>query len=276
MTKDKSMDCDVQELLTPLVEETRSMWNDECVALYVYGSAVRGNMDAWSDLDLLLICKDTEKSRPFFQEWYKRVRDVALPRPITVDASVIRVPYLKEPNVDYGSMLLSLKDDSWLLLGDDVRSEIVTPSQELLRQVVLDSMWRYVINRYGLPNDPLPATLPPLEISCEAEPTKWSPAWQVSMTVIQILRAFLFFETGALHHKKGDLLPAFQKFGDEGLADICAKALQCRKIFPRMGAIRKLAPPLPELVDVVPKLVSRLAASVQQRGLEELYAQFWH
>ena len=39
-----------EHLVEQVVDLTRSRWSEHFAALYVYGSYVRGEMDAWSDL----------------------------------------------------------------------------------------------------------------------------------------------------------------------------------------------------------------------------------
>lgn len=256
---------DFSNLISRVVDLTRSCWAEDWVVLYAYGSFVRGGMDEWSDIDVCLIRKSANalsSTRSWMTQMYDTFDFQVDPVSLSIDNIGQNAPW------EISVILLDLLESSRLLLGEDVRAFISVPTQHKLRLNMSYIALSCVRRLYSIPReDPLPEPLSIPDIS----PARQSPGghivWQVATTVIQLLRAIIFLEMGVICQRKICIHQYLQRQGEELLASYCADVLELRKKVPRFGPLEQVPPLLERLSLVIPGLTSRLFEGLTRHGL---------
>jgi predicted nucleotidyltransferase len=255
-------------LLQQVVELTRSCWTEHFVALYAYGSYVRGEMDAWSDLDVCLVRKALDAARGEGQAWATKIGEAFNQRvdPVGLDASNMG----QDATWDVAPLLRSLRENSRLLMGEDVRARIPEPAAHKLRLGVSWSALRWVRNLYSIPRErPLGPSLPPLSLSLDTEIRGGSVAWGTATAVVQLVRALAFIETGVFCEEKRLLREHFVRMGDAALAHHSSDLIALRQEAPRFGPLEQIPLRLQHLAEAIPRLTSRLLEGLAKHGLED-------
>lgn len=257
---------DFCDLVDRVVDTTR-LWDAEgFVALYAFGSFVRDDLDEWSDLDVCLMRKNDALS--YARGWMAQMYDAF---GFKVDAIALSLANIGEQaSWDVSCFLRGLRENSKLLLGEDVRALIRMPSEHKLRLSVSWVALSCVRRLYSIRReDPLPESLSVPDIFPSRPLAGGNIAWQVATTVVQLLRGIVFLETGVLCEGKSQIYGELRRWGDKSLVSHCTDAIELRREVPRFAPLEQVPPRLSRLRAVLPKLVSRLFMGLAAHGLKD-------
>jgi predicted nucleotidyltransferase len=261
---------DISGLIERVVEHTRSCVGEDFVALYAYGSYARGGMDEWSDLDLCLVLKPSDRYLASLRGWATRASEMSDATGVRVDPIGLSTDHLGEDVPwDKAFLLWNLQDNSILLLGEDVRALMRAPSKEKLRLSAADSALRLVRSIYGIPREqPVPRFLPAPDLSLPCE-TYGNIGRAVAHTVVQGLRALVVLGTGAPCEEKRRLPEVLKRLGEDSLAAYCADALALRQEIPAFAPLQTVPPRVRKLSECIPGLAGRLLVALSEHGLTD-------
>lgn len=253
-------------LIHEVVALTRRLGQGNFLALYAYGSAVRGDADDWSDLDVFLISRDGDEALRRTREWMQQVYDRFQ---FQVDPIAMAHGGLGAGVPDeYASFLWSLRKCSRLLWGKAMIEEACLPTFEQLQRAAVQVALLCIRRLYSTSRDrPIPDALPlPDAARCQDCPAG-NYVWQVVTAIVQSLRALLTVEGGGYCESKSEIADRLRARGEFGLAGLCDTARQIRGRVPRMGPVDRIPSSLATLRQAIPVIYGRLRRAMIKIGM---------
>ena len=259
-------------LVGQVVEITKRAAVPGFVALYAHGSFVRGDLDAWSNINILMLLDEPRDDRATRDNWHKEIMALYEGRGFLIDVTTLPLSHVA-PGSPYWIPLLmaeELRTNGRLLLGRDVRGQMGRPTPRQLCLAVAEAALMGVRDLYDVPrNQELTSPLPALAIApARTFVSGTSAAGQVYATVLHLLRAILYLETGRLPGSREAVLDALRRL-DPPLASYCTAALALRREAPRFGPLERAPEHLGHLVEAIPALTARLFAGLGRQGLKD-------
>ncbi len=239
------------------------------IALYLYGSVLRGEADAWSDVDLCLIFPDTPTAWTECPRWANRLLQESAFR---VDPLVLCETTLgADAPVELAVARACLLRNSRLLIGEEVRDRVAPPSPRVLALDACACALRWVRQAYEIPPETdfpeRPAALDPARVAPSA---LGNAAWRVYMTTLHLLRALVLLTSGELPESKAALLRAASQSLGEPAGQCCVDATALRRTLPRFDALPHWPPELPRLGRALPALAEQVRSHMRRRELADL------
>lgn len=253
-------------LIQEIVALTQRLDGGTFFALYAYGSAVRGDADDWSDLDVVLIRRDgpeaLRQAREWMQQVYDRFQFQVDPISMAEGCLGTRVPD------EYASFVWSLKKHSRLLWGKEMIEEACLPMFDQLQRAAVQVALLCIRRLYSISRErPIPDALPlPDTARCQDCPAG-NYVWQVVTTIVQSLRALLTVEGGGYCESKSEIADRLRTRGELRLAELCGMARDVRDRVPRMSAVDKIPPSLGILRKATPVIYARLRRAMRAIGM---------
>jgi predicted nucleotidyltransferase len=255
-------------LLRETIGVTRATWSEAFVALYAFGSVVRGETDEWSDLDVCLVRHPSDEGRLAAREWFRSLKSAFGWR---VDPTILPVTALCEDATwQIAFLLLCLRERSWLLLGDDIRTDILSPPDRWLTLDNCSAPLRFLRMLYGIPRDrPVPRSLPALDCAAGRALPNGNLAWTVASTALNILRVIANLGAGTFSDSRCGLPADLRSQGEHGFALICEQALSLRPCVPRFAALADVPVPVLRVAASVPPMAERLYDMMADREVHD-------
>jgi len=263
-----SRDCRFDHLIHEVVALTRRLDQGTFLALYAYGSAVRGDVDDWSDLDVFLIRRDGPEALQRTREWMQQVYDrfqfqvdpIAMPQ----GRLGARVPD------ECACLLWSLKKHSRLLWGKAMIEQVRLPTFEELQRAAVQVALLCIRRLYSISREcPVPEALPlPDAARCQECPAG-NYVWQVVTAIVQSLRALLTVEGGGYCDSKSEIVDRLRARGEFSLAGLYDTAKDIRDRVPRMEPVEEIPSSLETLRQAIPVVYGRLRRAMITIGMAD-------
>ncbi len=257
------------DIIQEVVRSTEDMVGAHCVALYTYGSIVKGAVDEWSDIDVLLVRDAAEEGLQRCRKWmgylYERYKCV-------VDPMVLReLSLVTGTDASIASFAWALKTKAVLLLGMDVRERVPWPSVRALQVSAADIAVLSMRRLYMMPQDmnvppEVPEYRPGMSGTCPAG--SW--IWQLVAAAYQLCRAIMVLSQGRLYAPKDALVKAVEQTGDAALVSALAAAKKVRGSLPRWDDSAKGCDSTDMLGAAIPVLYRRLLEEIRCGGLRDI------
>lgn len=257
----------MNDLVASVTASTEPYLDRGVVALYVHGSQVGGDTDAWSDLDVCYVHEPTDDARRVMFEW-RRVIDVQFG--YRVDGVGVSTVQLAAPGWRHAYLRRSLLARARLLLGRDVRPSILPATAEELCVGVAFVGMTWLRRFYDMPRwEPFPADLSG-RAPAPLDPFPYgTAAWQYATGVLQLLRALVMLSAGHFCETRAELLATLEATGESTSVDLVRTASDLRERFPRFEPVDPLDPALAPLAEAVPVLAERLRVAMAAQVLAD-------
>ena len=255
-------------LLDRAVDITKSIWSDAFIALYAYGSIVRGEADDWSDIDMCLIRRPCDEHRLAARAWFRTLKDTLGDK---IDPTVLPMVALHESAAWHIACTLHcLRDQSWFLLGRDIRARILAPSDHWLRLDNCQAPLRMLRALCEIPCDqPLSRPMRAPRCTLDRSVLNGNIAWAVSGAVVCVLRAIVNIQTGIFSNGRRSLSAELRSLGERDLMALCEEALELRGQVPRFAPLTSMPPAVPHLAWSLSALADRLFDTMTAHGLRD-------